>query len=333
MKKILILIIVPAFLFSSCGNRSSGRSDERIITVSIPPFAWFVEAVAGDDFKINIMLPAGADHHIWEPLPAQINSLSGSEALIINGQLVFEHAWMKRFMQVNSDLKILDLSRNIELIGPGETRDSEHHNHEGHKSEGLGSEGHKSEGPADTDHDAGSGAGQGYGHSHGGPDPHYWMSPVSALIMADDITDFLVELNPEASGKYKANLALLKAKITEVDSLVREAVASAPARTVLIYHPALAYMGRDYGFEQVSFEDEGKDPSPARMKELIDLAREKGIKTIFIQAEYDLRNAGSLSRETGARLIVINPMNRDWPAAVIEVAQALGSDNELRIKN
>lgn len=93
---------------------------------------------------------------------------------------------------------------------------------------------------------------------------------------------------------------------------------------VMIYHPALAYMGRDYGFEQVSFEDEGKSPSPARMKELIDLARDNGIKIIFIQAEYDVRNAESLSRETGARLVVINPMNSNWPEAVIEVARAIG---------
>jgi len=343
MKKILILLILPAFLFSSCGNSSSGSSEERIITVTIPPFAWFVKALAGDDFKINIMLPPGADHHIWEPLPAQINALSGSEALIINGQLGFEHAWMERFRQVNSEMKILDLSRNIDLIGSGETDDREYHNHEGRVpegmrpegrgSEGMRPEGVRSEGSPDKDHGAGDKARPDHRYGHDGPDPHYWMSPVAALVMAEDITDFLVELNPGESERYETNLALLKAKITEVDSLVREAVASAPGRTVLIYHPALAYMGRDYGFEQISFEDEGKDPSPARMKELIDIARGKEIKIIFIQAEYDLRNAESLSREAGASLVVIDPMNIDWSAAVLEVAEALGSDKELRIKN
>jgi zinc transport system substrate-binding protein len=320
MRKILILFILPALMFSSCGNRSSGGSGERIITVTIPPFGWFVKEVAGDDFRVNIMLPSGADHHIWEPLPAQINSLSGSEALIINGQLGFEHAWLDRFLQVNPDLKILDLSQNIDLIGAGEEDEDHHDDHYGQAGEN-----NDTATLPDGDHDKGSNEREGYGHNHSGPDPHYWMSPVSAYIMADDITAFLAGLNPEASDRYYANLARLKARIAEIDSLVRAAVASDPGRTVLIYHPALAYMGRDYGFEQVSFEDEGKDPSPARMKELIDLARVKGIKIIFIQAEYDLRNAGSLSRETGARLIVINPMNTDWPKAVIEVAEALGS--------
>lgn len=59
------------------------------------------------------------------------------------------------------------------------------------------------------------------------------------------------------------------------------------------------------------------------MKELIDVARDRGIGIIFIQAEYDLRNAELLAGETGARLIVINPMNREWPEAVLEVGKGL----------
>ena len=108
-------------LVASCGSPSV-KDGGKVITVSIPPFAYFVEAVAGDDFKVNIMLPPGADHHIWEPLPAQINALAGSEAFIINGQLGFEQAWMGRFMEINPDMKILDLSRNIDLIELNEGR-------------------------------------------------------------------------------------------------------------------------------------------------------------------------------------------------------------------
>jgi zinc transport system substrate-binding protein len=295
MKRQTIWLALLALLISSCGNRAGSGAGERIITVTIPPFAWFVEGIAGDDFTVNVLLPPGADHHIWEPLPAQINSLSGSEALIINGKLGFEEAWMSRFMQVNQRMRVLDLSRNIDLIGSGEEENEE------------GEDQHDQE-----------------GHSHGGPDPHYWMTPSAAMIMAHDIMEFLVEINPGSYEKYEANLAAMNKRIAEVDSLVREAVSVAPNKTVMIYHPALAYMGRDYGFEQVSFEDEGKSPSPARMKELIDLARSKEIKIIFIQAEYDLRNAQSLSGETGAELVVINPMNRNWPEAVVDVAEALG---------
>jgi zinc transport system substrate-binding protein len=324
MKKMSIWLVLIAIVSVSCGTGSYVKDDERVITVTIPPFAWFVENIAGGDFIVNVLLPPGADHHIWEPLPAQINSLSGSEAFIMNGQLTFEHAWMDRFMQVNPGMKVLDLSANIQLIGHEDGVDDD----EGHAQDNEGDDHSKGDhahadnchAQTDAEH-----AHTDNEHAHGGTDPHYWMSPVAARIMAQDIRDFLVELNPDSAAKYSANLIAVNRKISQADSLLREALASNPQGTVLIYHPALAYMGRDYGFEQVSFEDEGKNPSPARMKELIDLARDKKIKTIFIQAEYDVRNAESLSRETGARLVVINPMNPDWPEAVMEVARAVGS--------
>jgi len=332
MRKIYVFLVIIALAAISCGRRTSRVEEARVITVTIPPFAWFVEQIGGDDFEVSVLLPPGADHHIWEPLPAQISALAGSEAFIINGQLGFEHAWMDRFMQVNPGMKVLDLSREIELIG------SEGLRSEGLRSEGLRSEGLRSEGPGEGDEHEGDDhdghihadddnghADEDHGHDHGGPDPHYWMAPSVAIIMAQNIHDFLIELNPASEAKYDANLAAVNRKISEVDSLVRLAMGHDPQSTVMIFHPALAYMGRDYGFGQVSFEDEGKSPSPARMKELIDLARDKEIKSIFIQAEYDVRNAESLSRETGAKLVIINPMNRNWPEAVIEVAKAIGS--------
>ncbi|MDM8002486.1 MAG: zinc ABC transporter substrate-binding protein [Bacteroidota bacterium] len=363
MKKYTLWLAALALAVVSCGPRTTSGGDGMTVTVTIPPFAWFVEQIGGDDFKVNVLLPPGADHHIWEPLPAQISSLSGSAAFIMNGQLSFEHAWMDRFRQVNPGMKVLDLSTNIQLIGSeglrseslrseslrseslkseglrSESLRSESLKSESLKSEGLGSEGSDDHGhiqgatdPGEEDHAHLQGGPEpvddDHAHNHGGPDPHYWMSPVAARIMARDVCDFLAEINPASAEKYDANLLAVNRKITEVDSTVRAALGDDPHRTVLIYHPALAYMGRDYGFEQVSFEDEGKSPSPARMKELIDIAREKEIKIIFIQAEYDVRNAQSLSRETGARLVVINPMNPEWPEAVMEVARAVGGSGQ-----
>ncbi len=296
MKKNSIWLVSLALIITSCGT-PAGKKSDRVITVSIPPFEYFVRAIAGDDFKINVMLPPGADHHIWEPLPAQINELAGSEAFILNGQLGFEKAWMGRFSEINPDMKILDLSRHINLI----TTDGSDFEGDVH--------GVKS-------------------HSQGGPDPHYWMSPISARIIAQDLKNFLTELNPGSSGKYETGLKMLDRKIAQVDSTLRASFSTAPSKTFMIYHPALGYMARDYGLVQVAFEDEGKSPSPARMKELIDIARDKKISIIFIQAEYDVRNAKSLAGETGARLIVINPMNSDWPAAVLEVGDAMGRKGE-----
>ena len=97
MRKIFWLLMA-SFLFS-CG-RHSAETDNRIITVSIAPFKYFVEQIAGNDFKVNIMVPPGADAHTYEPVPGQINNLRKSVAYISNGYLSFEMTWLDRFYDV-----------------------------------------------------------------------------------------------------------------------------------------------------------------------------------------------------------------------------------------
>lgn len=287
--KRLIFSITALVVILLAGCSHPGRSAKPVITVTIPPLEWFVKGIAGDDFSVNIMLPPGADHHNWEPVPSQIVSLSQSEAFVMIGTLEFERAWIERFREINPRMKVLDLSEGIELIRSATSSDDDHH--EGH----------------DDDHG----------------DPHFWMSPVSAYTMAREIGSFLSAVNPGRAALYAANLDTLMTRIGKADSLMKEAAGMMAVKEFMIYHPALAYPARDYGLTQLSFENEGKEPSPARMKELIDTARAAKIKTIFIQAEYDVRNAESLSKESGATLVVINPMNRNWEEAVNEVARGL----------
>lgn len=285
MKKQVVRLLSFILLLTSCSSLSR-KPGERVITVSIPPFEYFVKAVADSDFTVNVMLPPGADHHSWEPLPGQIMALAKSEAFIINGCLGFEYAWMGRFRDVNPEMKIKDLSESISLIEPERV-----FAHTGHENEGA--------------------------------DPHYWISPKEAYAIAEEVRDLVKELNPGSAEKYESNYSKLIQKIAEVDSAVTRMFGNASSKTFMIFHPALTYIARDYGLEQISFEDEGKDPSPARMKDLIDMTRSKGIKIIFIQAEYDLKSAKVLADETGARLVRINPMNPEWDTAVIEIGKAI----------
>ena len=108
-----------------------------------------------------------------------------------------------------------------------------------------------------------------------GADPHYWVSPKCALIMASSVKEFLCELNPSQKQKYETNYQILISKIQEVDNKARELFSDVPNRCFMIYHPNLAYIARDYGLEEIPVEYEGKEPPPSRMKELIDRARKE----------------------------------------------------------
>ncbi|HNW57720.1 MAG TPA: zinc ABC transporter substrate-binding protein, partial [Bacteroidales bacterium] len=131
--------------------------------------------------------------------------------------------------------------------------------------------------------------------------------------------------NPEQKQKYEDNYKNLVLKIQEVDKHTRELFSGLQGRSFMIFHPNLGYIARDYGLEEISVEYEGKEPSPSRMKELIDRAGKDNLKTIFVQREYDTKNAKAIADEIGADITVIDPLSEDWLKSTTEIIDALYS--------
>ena len=100
----------------------------------------------------------------------------------------------------------------------------------------------------------------------------------------------------------------------------------------MIYHPNLAYLARDYGLEEIPVEFEGKEPPPSRMKELIDRARKDGLKTIFVQREYDTKNAKAIAGEIGAELKIIDPLSENWLKSITEIIELLHNSFVEKVK-
>jgi zinc transport system substrate-binding protein len=265
----------------SC-NQHQSESKEKIITVSIPPFKYFINAIGGNDFLVNIMVPAGSNPHIYEPVPDQISNLRKSVAYVSDGYLGFEMTWLDRFYETNRKMKKLSLGRNIDLIKPAE--------HSGHIE---------------------------------GADPHYWISPQCALIIASEIKSLLVELNPGEAENYEQNYRTLIKLISDIDLKARDLFSGFRNRSFMIFHPTLGYLARDYGLKEVAVENEGKEPNPASLKDLIDLGKSEKIMVIFVQKEYDIKNAKAIAAETGAALVTIDPLSENWATSVQEIVDAL----------
>jgi zinc transport system substrate-binding protein len=278
------ILYFPVLLLMLSCSRSSTAPGIKIITVSISPFKYFVEQIAGNDFLVNIMVPAGADPHTYEPFPGQINDLRKSVGYISNGFLGFEMNWLNRFYETNRTMKKLNLGDSITPL-------SSEHRHEG-------------------------------GHIETA-DPHYWVSPKCALIIASSVKTFLCGLNPSQSQKYDSNYQLLISKIKELDNKASRLFSVVPVKSFMIYHPNLAYLARDYGLEEIPVEFEGKEPAPSRMRELIDRARKENLMTIFVQIEYDTKNAKAIASETGAKIVLIDPLSENWLKSTTDIIDNL----------
>ena len=289
MNRTFLLLIL--LLLLSCNNRGKGARED-IITVSIAPFGYFVRAIGGNDFRVNIMVPPGADPHVYEPVPGQVAALGNSVAYISNDYLDFELAWLGRFYEANSKMSRLSLADSIDLIGFAE------HSHVAGKR-----------------------------HNEGGSvktaDPHYWISPKNAGIISRSIRDLLCTLKPENSKTYFSNYNKLSVIISEADSMAKENFKGFEGRAFMIFHPSLGYLARDYNIRQIAVETEGKEPSPADLRWLIDRAKDERIKTIFIQDGFDIKNATAIASETGARIVKIDPLSGDWYSSVTDIIRLI----------
>lgn len=166
-------------------------------------------------------------------------------------------------------------------------------------------------------------------HSHAhhvhDTDPHVWTSVPNARIIARNICKALCELDESHQTYYHNRLDSLSEVLDRTEKEIRHDMSGADPAFV-IYHPALSYFARDYGLEQVCIEEEGKEPSPAHLQSLIRTCRKKHVRTVFIQQEFDRRNAELIAEELGLQVVTINPLSYYWEKEMLRIAKALNGN-------
>lgn len=293
---LILALSLTLVLIIGCKGPLKKSGEKPIISVTMEPQRYFTEAIAGDKFTVISMVPKGSSPETYDPTPQQLVSLGESDAYLRIGYIGFEQVWMDRLLSNTPHLQVFDTSRGIDLIFEA--------------------------GHAHGDH-----------YHPGGVEPHVWNSTANALIIARNTYKALCTLDKKNQPYYEARYDSLCQRIEQTDSIIRTTLNNPQAaHAFMIYHPALSYFARDYGLHQIAIEEGGKEPSPVHLKNLIDQCKEKKVGIIFIQPEFDQRNAQIIAEQTGTKIIPINPLNYDWQAEMIGVAQALYENGNKQIK-
>lgn len=153
-------------------------------------------------------------------------------------------------------------------------------------------------------------------------DPHIWTSPRNAKVMVENIRDWLIEIDPENAEDYRRNAAAYLDDLDTLDAEISALIAGSGVRVVLVDHPSWAYLARDYGFEEVAIESEGKEPSPKRIEHLIRLAEEEGVRVVFASPEHSTRSAGVIAEAIGGSVVTVSPLKKDYLDNMRQVAAA-----------
>ena len=271
INKLILLLFTMMVISCQLGKV---EKEDNLLSVSILPQKYFIERIAGDDFKVNVLIPPGASPATYEPTPMQMTGVAKSVAYLRIGHIPFEHAWLSNLIEGAGKIDVLDLSKGIELV-KGMVKHGDHF-HEG------------------------------------GIDPHVWSSPVSVKIIAKNTFEALITYAPEKKSEYEKNYKAFLLELEELNRMALDAFQAKQGKSFMIFHPALSYLARDYGLNQISVELDGKEPSPAHMKHLVEEAKSKEIKQIFVQKQFNVENAKAIMDEIGGEVIQIDPLSEDW---------------------
>lgn len=286
---VLFTLLVSIVLLTACRQN---QADGNIVTVTIEPQRFFAEKIAGDKFKINCVVPSGQSPETYDPTPKQMVEIGKSNAYLRIGYIGFEHVWMQKIQENNPELKIFDVSKGMKFLTAEE---EEEHSH-----------------------------GEGEHHFHPeGIDPHIWSSIEGAKVIAWNTLNAFIQLDKENTEFYWKNYNALVAEIEQTEATIKQLLDPLTARTFIIYHPALTYFAEEFDLIQLCIEMDGKEPSPAQLKQLVETAKANQTKVVFIQQEFDKKNAELIAKETGCRLAVINPLDFHWNKELIRIAKEL----------
>ncbi len=280
----VILVIGICFGFIGCGSM---QKTQPVITVTIQPQKYLLEKIVGDKYNVVCLLAQGSNPESYEPSLNHIMNLEKSDAYFCIGNIGFELAIKNRVASNAPDLKIVDTSKGIALL----------------KGTHEGSE-------------------VGSGHSHE-IDPHVWTSVPNAKIIAKNMYDAVVEMDPKHKKYYTKNYDNLVSELDTLNSELTRQLAPIRGTSFAVWHPSLSYFARDYGLKQIAMENEGKEVTANMLKSEIDHAKKAGVKVMFYQKEFDSRQVETINNQLGTRLVEINPMNYNWVEEMHIIANAL----------
>jgi len=281
------LVVQP--LSAPAGGQKSSEQGEPIAFVSIGPQRYVVQSIAGSRIRVEVLVQPGQDPHTFEPTPKQMTQLSRGQLYFRIG-VAFERSLIPRIRSSNPQLKIIDTQAGIEL------REIEKGDHEGEK---------------------------GKDHDEHGMDPHTWLSPLLAKRQAQTIRDALIEADPGGREEYEAGYRNLAA---ELDGLHREiAAALAPYRgeEIFVYHPAYGYFIDEYGLRQVAVETGGSEPSAQQLARLIERARERQVRIVFVQPQFSRTGAEAVAEAIGGVVVPLDPLAEDYVENLREMARRI----------
>jgi zinc transport system substrate-binding protein len=284
------------FFAIGCGPAAEKNpADGRLaVFVGIPPLRYLVEQIGGKHVKVDVLVQPGQDPHTFTPGPQQAVALGGA-AVFFQVGMPFETAVLDKVREGNRRLVIVDTTEGIKklpLVGPC-CEESGHDHHAVNEAEEL--------------------------------DPHVWLSPPLLKTMAANIAEGLCRADPSHTTDYRRNFLSLDRRLDVLHRQVGRKLAPYRGRSFYVFHPGFAYFADAYGLKEAAIQLGGQMPTGKHLLALIEKARAEGVKTVFVQPEFDPQSARAVAEALGGHVVQINGLGENVIADIKDIATKIES--------
>ncbi len=291
-RRLLRPLSLLALLFSQ--PLATLAAEQMVVFVSLLPQKQFVERVAGDAVKVEVLVRPGQSPATYDPTPQQMVALARAAAYFRIGA-PFETTWIPKIQSTHPRLPIVDTRQGITFL------------------------------PMDRPV-----AAQDLAHDHGPSvagsdrrDPHIWTDPMRVKQQAVNIRDALITLAPAERARFEAGYARYAAELDALDAELRGVLTGKTERRFMVFHPAWGYLARSHGLQQIPIEVEGKEPGPKALTRLIDRAKAEDVRVIFVQRQFSRSAADAVAQAIGGVVVELDPLAEDFVGNTRVAVQAI----------
>ena len=266
--KKFFLLLLPLLLLWGCTPKPSAD----IAATTLPVYDFTSALCQGTPLTVTRLVTEEVSClHNYSLNVRQVQAAEAADVIVQSG------AGLEEFLHdVLENKSVIDASEGIDLLCAEE--DEDHHEHHAHE-----------------------------GHSHE-EDPHIWLSPENAALMAENICRGLCQHYPQYQGVFQGNLPGLLEQLASLQAYGEQELADLSCREMIPFHDGFSYFARSFGLTIVEAveEESGSEASARELIHLIELVREHNLPAIFVEKNGSGSAASILSRETGAEVYTLD---------------------------
>ena len=271
MKKAIVILLLTAALLNLSGCSRSVEGCAIVATTG--PVYQFTKALCSQtDLTVAQLITEEVSClHDYTLQVSQMQAVESAETLILSG------AGLEAFMSdiLSGAETVIDCSAGIEVMSYGEDHDHGHEHEEGHH------------------------------HEH---DPHIWLSPKNAAVMAENICRGLSQRYPGYEAVFQANLTALLDQLDALQAYGEATLAGLSCRDMITFHDGFAYFAHcfDLTILEAVEEESGSEASAKELKHLITLVNEYDLPAVFTEVNGSTSAATVIGRETGIPVFTLD---------------------------